>query len=337
MDVTRKTVPIAVLGAGLIVGLTLWAAGAVASSDNAQTVAVGPVASSDDAQTGAGIIIGIDMDPTGNVCTGPASQGETCSIPSVERCISIPSDQGTTFQIDTFVTGLTNGFAGFNYVLAFPDTTTGANLAMTGQTETDAAVNLIMQSIGSGPISLSEFVPEPPGEALWAENHLSAVADFGTWEEATWTRGVLVRYEFTIQAGGPTPGVYGFTFTNLPGSCVADASPACYPVKEVWDSHFTPPYGILAMGVPCPPPGTVTPTPTLTPLPTPTPAPTPTPRASPSPMPLTTTPQPTPEPTRSSARLAEPPEFGGFRTFAPREAPGSQLSGRGDDETDQPR
>jgi hypothetical protein len=68
--------------------------------------------------------------------------------------------------------------------------------------------------------------------------------------------------------------VYGLSLT--PDTyCVADQfGEACYDAK-VLDYNSALRYGVLALGVPCPPLGTPTPTPTPSPTPEPTPPPTP--------------------------------------------------------------
>jgi len=201
------------------------------------------------AQAGAPVIVGIDMDPhaaPANSC--PGTGAADCTIGSMEKCVSVSAAQYTTFDIDAFVQSLDNGHSGWSWRLAFPDTTSGAKLTLTAQTELAAAVNLIMQSPGSAPVSQSDGVPDA------VSPHIGAAADFGTFETTPpFAQGVESRMTFQVGAGA-TPGLYGFSF--VPGTiAVTDFFAAAYPNVTVLDYNSTPKYGILALGVPCPQPG----------------------------------------------------------------------------------
>jgi hypothetical protein len=220
------------------------------------------------------VTLAIDMDPTGNTCPGDGMTD--CTTGSIEQCRSLPFAEGTTFEIDTIVQQLTNGFGGYNYDFSFPDTTSGAALTMMAQVEGDATLNLIMQSPGSQLLSLSDPVPN----ATSPHNH--AVTDLSSGNGETtppWTQGVLVRYTFQIGAGA-APGVYGFTFANV---SLIDYIGTEYPEKTILDYNSMPQSGVLALGVPCPPLATLTPTPTVTPTVTPTATPTPSTSVTPTP------------------------------------------------------
>ena len=268
----RSTALILVLGiiliAALAVSIGTWGHGSRGAS----------------AQDESPITVAIDMDPAGNTCPG---DGVTdCTIGTIEQCRSVPATAGTTFDIDTVVTGLWQGYSGFNYDFSFPDTTSGAKLTVTAEVEGDPAVNLIMQLPGSEHTSLGEGVPDVTSP------HFNVVGDLtvpGSETTPPWTQGMLVRYTFQVGAD-PTPGVYGFGFANL---ALIDVQGAEYPAKTVWDYNSAPQFGVLALGVSCPPLATLspTPTPTVTPTVTPTATPTATPSTSVTPTP-TGTPSP---------------------------------------------
>jgi hypothetical protein len=250
---------------------------AFVSSALIAAIALGLSGNNEDGALAQGqITIAIDMDPynsPANTCPGDGVHD--CTVGSIDYCLSIPAAQGTTFDVDVLVTDLWNGYAGWNGLLAFPDTATGAKLTMTAQVEQEPLVNLVMQSPNSGPIiSISETVPDPPGQYSFGSPHTAMVADFGTKETTPpWTRGVLTRVTFEVGPGA-VPGVYGLSLTP-DAYCVADQfGEACYDAK-VLDYNSALRYGVLALGVPCPPLGTPTPTPTPSPTPEPTPPPTP--------------------------------------------------------------
>jgi len=237
MRTYTRLAPLCVLGAGLIAALTLLALGFSTTSGDGTAHAQGP------------ITLAIDMDPytagAPNSCPGDGLND--CFVGPIERCASVPNVPGTTFDVDVVVTGLWAGHSGWNWDLAFPDTTTPAKLTMTSQTEVNPSVNLIRQSPGSTPMSLTEGVPD----AAWP--HTAAAIDLASSEMTPpWTQGVLARMTFTIGEGA-TAGIYGFNF--VPGTySVTDQFGRAYPDVTVLDWNSTPPSGIVAQEAPCEPP-----------------------------------------------------------------------------------
>jgi len=205
------------------------------------------------------ITLGIDMDPyatTANSCSG---DGVTdCTLGPIDKCVSVPATEGTTFEIDAYVDDLWFGHAGFNWDLDFPDTASGANLTMVNQIPDplaggNAAINLILQSAGSGPLTDPS---EPVPDALTP--HVQGMADvFGTNEMTPpYTQGTQVRYEFSVGASA-TPGLYYFSFVPLTVE-VLNQHGLGYTMLgagiNVLDANSTSQYGVLALGVACPGP-----------------------------------------------------------------------------------
>jgi hypothetical protein len=226
MKASRKALLSFVLGAGLVVGLSLLA---LSLSGGGSTHAQGP------------IVLAIDMDPTGNSCPG---DGVTdCTLGTIDRCVSVPATQGTTFDIDGVVKNLWNGHIGWNWDLAFPDSAGAAKLTLTAEILQNSAVNLIMQSAGSTPIFDGDNVPDATSP------HGANMLDFGTAETTPpFTKGVESRMTFTVGAGA-TPGLYSFSI--VPGTyAVADVFATNYAAVKVLDSEDD--CAVLALGVACP-------------------------------------------------------------------------------------
>jgi hypothetical protein len=202
------------------------------------------------------LVVGIDMDPYNTPANTCPNDGVTdCTIGSVETCKHVDNVAGTTFDVDVFVTALTNGFHQWSANIEFPDPSTAADLTLSSHiAEIDAGVNLIMQSGGSAPFSSSESAPDPPGSTDQGSPHHASAADIGTAEGPGFTQGVLGRYEFTVDYeadGVGTPGYYSLTLPP-PFVGLTDQFAVLYTVDEIWDYDFTPQYGIIALGVPCP-------------------------------------------------------------------------------------
>ena len=133
-----------------------------------------------DDETEVPIVVGFDMNPTGNSCPNNcrATSGDPphcidsddCTLGSIDSCVEVSA--GDVFQFDVFLNGLPEGdnILGFGYAIyGFPGT-------LTAQTHEDASVNLVAQP-GSGPfVELSDPVPDnmPP--------HPVSVGDLGAAE-----------------------------------------------------------------------------------------------------------------------------------------------------------
>jgi hypothetical protein len=181
--------------------------------------------------------VDFDMDSSGNGCP---NDGSDCTIGPIEECVSVANVPGTTFSVDVVITGLTNGFAAFNYNVYFPDTT----LNLTRQTHADPLLNLPTQSTGSNVADLSESV-QPEGQQFTGSPHHVGILESGT-SEATppFTQGVLGRYEFTV-AEGAVSALYDVTLERPPLSAYLDQGGESYRLDPVTT-------GLIALGQPCP-------------------------------------------------------------------------------------
>jgi hypothetical protein len=233
---TRKTVALAIVGAGLIVALA--------------TLPLGPPGGGATAHAQGPITLAVDMNPAGNSC--PNDGVNDCAVGPIDQCVSVPNAAGRTFEVDVVVQKLWNGLSAWSFALEFPDTLSGAKLTMTDQVEGVAGnsplVNLILQSPGSNPTSFSE------GAQDGVSPHVAGVADWlGPESKPPFTQGVLSRLTFQVGADAST-GFYAFYFE--PGTYgVADESGAPYADVWVLDSKhpwpWGPKYGVLALGLPC--------------------------------------------------------------------------------------
>jgi hypothetical protein len=203
---------------------------------------LGLCATSQTARAEPGITVGLDMEPTGNVCTGPAASGETCTLGDIDKCIAVPNTEGYEFDIDLFITGLYMGFSQFVEQIHFPGTqltvqaldSVSPDVALAAQ-----ATNSIVHDDGSGttPTATSPVCV--------------ACAEFGTTENGTWTEGTLARITMKVNAGA-TSDVYGLTLTGPPLAVYEDQFTAYYSSIEILDANHADNYGQIALGVDCP-------------------------------------------------------------------------------------
>ena len=209
-------------------------------------LSLGAFSRSDSAQASGTLVVGFDMDPQSTPANTCPNDGVTdCTVGSVERCVFVPITPGTTFEVDVFVTGLTNGFLAWNANIDFPDTATPAKLTLSSHVaEVNPSVNLIAQSAGSAPLSFSERAPDPPGSTEPGSPHHAAVAEMGTGEDTPpFTQGVLARYEFTVGAGA-TSGLYALTL-HPEFVAMLDKNGTLYTIDLIGS-------GLLALGLDCP-------------------------------------------------------------------------------------
>jgi hypothetical protein len=252
------------------------------------------------------IIIGYDMDPSGNTCPGTGTAD--CTLGTIDPCVAVPSGGGS-ITMDVFLDGLPPGgnLLSFSYVTW--EQNGQAVGTVTSFIHANKLINLIYQKTPLA--SLSDF-SSPAGTALpgWS----ASVADLlgGLESNPPFTKGVLSRLAINIPAT-TLDGLYGLTIIS-PVVGDRNANDYCDPASssyvgcDIWDANASPDaYGLIAVGTTtCPggptptatPSPTPTPTPTATPTPTPTATPTPTPTATPTPTPTATPPgTPTPTPT----------------------------------------
>jgi hypothetical protein len=194
-----------------------------------------------------GLVVGFDMDPTGNSCP---NDGSDCTLGLIDRCVEVSA--GDVFQFDVFLDGIPtdDSVLGFAYdINTFPGT-------LTAKLHNSGTVNLVAQP-GSQLLDFSDNVPDssPP----YAVN----VGDLGDAEyNPPFTQGVLGRY--TLNVTGVGTGVYGMTLENLfVGNYFADDLCVLYDC-DIWDANSEPQYGLIAVDTDCPgAPPSPTPTPTI--------------------------------------------------------------------------
>ena len=195
------------------------------------------------------VIVGFDMDPTGNSCpnSGPPYTTD-CTLGSIDACVEVSSG-GSVIDFDVFLESLPSGqsIVSFQYaVVDFPGT-------LVTQIHTDGSVNLTAQP-GSGGTSdaFSDLVPDdtPP--------HLVIVIDFWAAEyNPPFTHGVLGRY--ALDTTGVADGLYGLTI-QPPGTGLrqliigngANLDLCLLYGCQIWDASFVPTHGVVAVGVSCP-------------------------------------------------------------------------------------
>ena len=259
------------IGLLLILGLIVTAA--LAASMGGWARQGSPGAS---AQDELSITVGLDMDPTGNSCSGPELD---CTLGSIEQCVSVPNQEGHEFNIDLWVSGLDNGFSIFNDNLSFPQD----SLIVQSIDPANAAFILTAQAVGSAVENNSEPTPDPPGGTFTDEFHVN-INDNGSPElTPPFTKGVLNRFTMRVAAGA-TSGLHTLSLSGPPIAAYLDNEMTQYAVEALNS-------GQVAIGVDCPP---------VTTTPTPTPTPSPSPTATPS---VTATPTPTGTPPAGAVSL----------------------------------
>jgi len=201
--------------------------------------------------------VAIDMDPSAT----PPNDEDT--VGSIERCAEVANAEGTTFQVDVVLDGIpnfgadrTNDLGGFNYYLYFPGGT--ANVSAQTHWDAGATVAILDRAAGSGAnLSFTEAVPDADGV------HKVAEGDFGTSEAGS--GGVLGRYTLTVQSGAAS-GVYylsldtvsvsdgaGFDAWDAPGDGIDKDEDGAVDEDVLLDGATG--YGVIALGVSCPPAG----------------------------------------------------------------------------------
>jgi hypothetical protein len=233
MKAMIRGLPLAVLGAALLAALGVLAAWWTGSPGAGAQVPP--------------VIVGFDMNPTGNSC--PDDGVTNCTLGTIDPCISVAD--GGSFSIDVFLEALpvADSILCFSYNINWgpPDF-----LDINTQTHTSTTVNLVAQ--GGTPLDMSEVVPDTTSP------HSVTVADYGDAEyNPPFTHGVLGRYSVTVPTG-TAAGVYGLTLGRLtlsrdvpPAGDLCD--PTGYPPGPgcvVWDGSFTPQHGLVAVNQACP-------------------------------------------------------------------------------------
>ena len=174
------------------------------------------------------MVVGIDVDPTGNSAT---------SLGTIDKCISVNS--GATFQIDIFLDSVPAGqnVGGFGGFLNFDNT----KLHFAGEFDH----NFLLMSAPGSTFLLNQAQDQGTRISLTsADNGGAATA------EGPGSRGVLGRY--TFQAVGSGAAVLTLSGTGADGSFkITDAAGYEVPKDQVWDGNFIPRYGVIAIGMAC--------------------------------------------------------------------------------------
>ena len=199
--------------------------------------------------------LAIDMDPFAT----PANDEDT--VGTIEHCKDMANTEGATFDVDVVLDAIpnfgasrTNDLGAFNYHLYFPGGT--ANLSAQMHWDGGGSVAILDRAAGSGSnLSFTEALPDADGL------HKVAEADFGTSEVGT--GGVLGRYTFTVQPAAAS-GLYyltldtlsvsdgaGFDIWDAPGDGVDKDEDGAIDEDILLDGSIG--YGVIALGVSCPP------------------------------------------------------------------------------------
>jgi hypothetical protein len=214
--------------AGMPIGLTSAIVGVVLWAHGGQTA----LAADPD-----GVIVGIDMDPTGNTAT---------SLATIDRCREVSA--GDVIDIDVWVDDLEN-----DSIL-----TSGYDLGGWPASGTDGTAPQITArnhllflnaTVGSFIQDMSEALPD--GD----DPHTVNMADFGAAEtNPPYTQGVIGRY--TLDTTGAVAAVYELTLTSV--VLTRDVPPGgSLTIQVIWDSTYCDAegcYGLLAVDAPCPGP-----------------------------------------------------------------------------------
>jgi len=267
--------------------------GALVGAALLSIVVAAPVAwhvSGRSAQADPPVVVGFDMNPTGNSCPGTGNGGGTdCTLGPIDSCVSVSA--GSSVEFDVFVDGIPGGedLAGPDYYIGW-DWWPAGSFTLASRTLQAAGTNLLVDDAGSSTL-IDASGPPPPHSS--SPDH-SAIADLGTAEtNPPYTKGVLGRYTASVAPGTP-PGIYGMVFDQSDTGAPVyvynqDSVDMCTTYGcDLWDAAHSPQYGLIAVDTACAaatpvPSPTASPTPSPVPSGTPTPGPSPTPTATPGP------------------------------------------------------
>jgi hypothetical protein len=194
-------------------------------------------------QANGAVIVGFDMDTSGNTCP---NDGTNCSLGTIDTCVEVSAATEDTFNVDVFLEGLPadESILGAGYSINFDQTA----VFVQADTFNNPLVNLLMQGAGSNVLQLGDAVPDTTSP------HAVNMADFGGAEyNPPYTHGVLARYTFKVLPGAAS-GIHTLTLTNLTlGRDVPPGGDLCYFYGcDIWDGNWTPQYGQIAIDYPCP-------------------------------------------------------------------------------------
>jgi hypothetical protein len=223
------------------------------------------------AEGGSGLdpnVVGIDVEPSGNTAT---------SLGTIDNCLEV-SGVGSTFDVDVFLndvpivdSGPYHNLGGIEYRLIYDNTRLRVNATNHSYLLSSYAGYSFVDNGDCGP--MIPTCPDTDGKLFTSLVGLGG--DAGA--EPPGSLGVLSRLTFEVVGGEGAFDYLTLTDLKLAGyetSVTAWAD----EIDQVWDSNYTPQYGIIAIG-PASCAAVPSPTPTLTPPPTPTPTITPSPGA----------------------------------------------------------
>jgi hypothetical protein len=185
------------------------------------------------------VVLGFDMDPTGNSCPNDFTN---CTLGFIDPCVEVPEGGGLV-EFDVFLEDLPNGedILGFVYHIGERyDTPLGPITAYIHKSED---VNLTDQ-----PGSLLSDMSDPVGTLV--PSFYTNVGEMQTAEyNPPYTHGTLGRY--TLDTTGLANGIYGMTLDSvILGN--HDSSNLCTIYGcDIWDANQG--YGLIAVDSACSP------------------------------------------------------------------------------------
>jgi len=194
-----------------------------------------------------------------NACPG---SGADCTLGNIDTCLAVASG-GAVITVDVFLDGLpelagqpdAGGITSFEYQINEKDSKTVGTVS--AFTHNDTSVNLVVQE---PTVNLQDF-SAAVGSAVpgwWASVGDLGDIEFNGWNgtvDLPYTKGVLSRLEIDVTAAD---GLYSLTMDDplvgdVLGDDYCDPTSPVYVGCDLWDANATPvPYGIIAVGVPCP-------------------------------------------------------------------------------------
>jgi hypothetical protein len=188
------------------------------------------------------VIVGFDMDTTGNSCP---YNGTNCILGPIDQCLQVPSGGGVV-QFDVFLEDLPLGESIYNWsasIDGWPGLFTSQDclsktIILTAQPGSE---NLFGCYCGD-PLYMGPD-DTPPHTVYSCE---AAAAEYNP----PYTHGTVGRY--SLDTTGVPDGFYGMTLDGL--EVVNDSGQdVCFLYGcQTWDVDFVPTHGVLAVGLPCP-------------------------------------------------------------------------------------
>jgi hypothetical protein len=185
------------------------------------------------------VVLGFDMDPTGNSCPNDFTN---CTLGFIDPCVEVPEGGGLV-EFDVFLEDLPNGESILGFVYHIGERYDIPLGPITAYIHQNPLVNLTDQP-GSSPSDFSDLVGTP------VPSFDANVGDLGTVEHnPPYTHGTLGRY--TLDTTGLANGIYGMTLdTIVLGNEFSEALCELYGC-DIWDASHG--YGLIAVDSACSP------------------------------------------------------------------------------------